>query len=209
MKRITTPLALLAATTATHAAVVSFSTGTITGDTSDIVIGDSITITDFNSIPDENISGAAFVGADLTTVAGTFTSADYEAAADSFNIGVTDLSLSGLTIGSTYEFQVFFSDQRFGGVFETARSHTLSSGTEESDAIFASGGYIIASFVADATTQVFTYTGFNTDNPDGTDFLNPHINLTALAETVAVVPEPSSTLLLGLGVLGFVIRRKR
>jgi len=134
--------------------------------------------------------------------------------------GTEAFSLSGLSIGTQYELQFFFVDQRGsytsppfgckgldpGGASCNDRTVTFSSGgnsvTLEADPDNNSstapfGQFVLGYFTADATSQ-----GFEISGP-----VVQQVN----AWQVRVVPEPESyaMMLVGLGIVGSVVRRRR
>lgn len=134
--------------------------------------------------------------------------------------GTEAFSLSGLSIGTQYELQFFFMDQRGsytsppfgckgldpGGASCNDRAVTFSSGgnsvTLEADPDNNSstapfGQFVLGYFTADATSQ-----GFEISGP-----VVQQVN----AWQVRVVPEPESyaMMLVGLGIVGSVVRRRR
>lgn len=120
-------------------------------------------------------------------------STDYQAllssAAGDFNTPFT-LTLHNLTIGAEYIFQSWSNTSTnlsTDVVLTAGGSVTVNSNT--SAAIGGVGQYVIGRFTADSVDQVITYSS-NIQNP---------INAFQLRE--AVVPEPSSIVLVGLGSL--------
>lgn len=118
------------------------------------------------------------------------------------------VTLNNLTIGKDYTLQIWISDYR--NLAEN-RSATLSSGANSvsldyngnpfgagsnTDSNGGVGQFTIATFTANSLTQTFQMGG---------DALVPQMNAIQLRS----IPEPSATLLLGLGGLGLMARRKR
>ncbi len=114
--------------------------------------------------------------------------------AKSFSTG--PFTLTNLTIGNEYELQTFFGWNLFGSritmnVGDGSTIQKTSSGTTEN------GAWITGTFIADATTQGF-HSSFGTDT---TSYLSGY--------QLRSVPEPSSTVLIGLGGLALILRRHR
>lgn len=111
----------------------------------------------------------------------------------------------GLTLGQEYEVRVWAADYRSTGA---RRSVTVDGGTTVVDYnatdtanTTTGGGFFIGSFTADATVQSFTLTGRHTTNPaDASAQFN--------ALQLSSIPEPSVTLLGGIGVLAMLRRRR-
>lgn len=124
----------------------------------------------------------------------------------SFGSNPVTYTLTGLTVGTAYEVQVWVNDSRAG----INRSQTVSgSGSLEYNTAQADGGvgqFVIGTFTADAATQVLTFT------PDGTSY-GAQLNALQLRDlgSPAAVPEPASLALLAVGVgpLAAVVRRFR
>jgi len=154
---------------------------------------------------------------------------------DSSELGL--LTITGLNIGNTYEIQILVNDARGGtnasirdvewkvgyndgngGTTITGLADLTNRAFNDSGDPNLAGDYIIGTFIADATSQSFNYgatRGNNTaDEFDLGDTLaqlsggQSHINAFQLRET-AVVPEPSSTALLGLGGLVLLLHRRK
>jgi hypothetical protein len=110
------------------------------------------------------------------------------------------LLLSGLTIGNSYQVQLFASDDR---PVTGARTQRYGDGLGNFSDTFAqnTSSYVIGTFTADASgTQSILIEGVS--NP-GRQLLSGYV-LRATA-----VPEPSSAALLGLGALTLALRRRR
>lgn len=135
------------------------------------------------------------------------------------------ITLSGLTIGDTYTMQIFTNDARTSGTRDNLWQTGFSDGTQSfADSLTAgthgfshlnnrdsgtltgetSGDSIIGTFIADATNQSFDHQGTRdgfTSNSGGQGQIN--------AFQLRVIPEPSSTALLGLGGLALLLRRRK
>ncbi|MBK1853660.1 PEP-CTERM sorting domain-containing protein [Verrucomicrobiaceae bacterium 5K15] len=147
--------------------------------------------------------------------------------------GANTITFGGLTIGNTYEIQVFSNDARTTG--GRANNSTdwrtgFSDGTQSfADSLTAgtigesslnnrtpapdltgetSGDYIIGTFVATAATQSFETAGTSDGGTNWTDGGRSQINGIQLRQ-IAEVPEPSSAALLGLGGLALILRRRK
>ena len=117
-------------------------------------------------------------------------------------VGFT-LTLSGLTVGNTYELQIWSENPGFSpGIPDTLTVATgVSTVTLRSNVTNTAGGlgqFVRGSFVADGATQAVSITSPN----------NGIFNGAQLRQTAApVVPEPSSVLF-GLGLLGMAAFRR-
>jgi len=139
----------------------------------------------------------------------------------SFNIPT--VTLGGLTIGNTYEIQIISHDGRgsrnnalvgfSNGVDQTAvavSGDLNNTGSPEPDA-GGTGDFFIGTFTADTASQTFTVFGEG-DSADGINFASGNsqsaINAIQL-RTIATIPEPSSSLLLGLAGTALLLRRRK
>ena len=121
----------------------------------------------------------------------------------------TTYTLNGLTSGQDYLVQVWISDPRTqGSLARTASFYGEANNTSTTakvldyNVVDAQGGlgqYIIGSFTADASSIQFLV--------EGNAPLNAGLQMNAIQ--VRVVPEPSSTALLGLGLSSLLLRRRR
>jgi hypothetical protein len=142
--------------------------------------------------------------------------------ADRHSSGTATWSFSGLTVGNTYQFQVWYSDDGSaanniglvlgGATYLNAGSAVTPTinvagtallraevGAENGPGQFATG-----SFVADQTTQTLigrAYTNLNS-TPGTTG------NVTINAYQLRAIPEPAAALLGGLGLLALLRRRR-
>ncbi|MDB4041707.1 PEP-CTERM sorting domain-containing protein [bacterium] len=187
------------------------------------ITGGGVTVTGTNNA--NNDTGPGTYGGGEFTDAGTI---------PVINSGLFDmftLSMSGLTIGNSYEMQLIVNDARGGGpgggrdqdwqvgVSDGSTNATIAGIADLTNSPTATpglpltGDFIIGTFTADATTQSFLIAGTRSGFTLGQAFASPNngqgqINGFQLRET-AVVPEPSSALLLGLAGFGFLVRRRK
>lgn len=111
--------------------------------------------------------------------------------------GARPITLTGLTEGHTYQFQIWSGQGTAGGAWDNSET-TFSDGL--TSVVVDSRQYVLGTFVADATTeQDLTWSGV--DSPSNAGLING-IQIRTIA-----VPEPSSTALLGLGGLALILRR--
>lgn len=126
------------------------------------------------------------------------------------NAGSSDtVSLSGLTSGRTYSIQVLLFDGRGDGnisgrsvEFDGIDQGQYANGV--TNVTWGDGLLVTGTFLADATTQDFTVEAFNNAGASQGGQANALI-----VRDTTLVPEPSSTALLGLGFMGLVLRRRR
>ncbi len=105
------------------------------------------------------------------------------------------ITLTDLAIGGEYELQIFLSYAGFKmNVGDGTTIQKTSSGTIED------GAWIIGTFTADATTQNYQ------SQLEGIpfNFLSGY-----QLRDISSVPEPSSTVLIGLGGLALILRRRK
>ncbi len=115
----------------------------------------------------------------------------YQYAGDSPN----PITLTDLAIGGEYELQIFLSYAGFKmSVGDGTTIQKTSSGTIED------GAWIIGTFTADATTQNYQSQLENVPQ----NFLSGY-----QLRDISSVPEPSSTVLIGLGGLALILRRSK
>ena len=137
------------------------------------------------------------------------------------------LTLTGLTAGLQYELQILTNDARTGATRDNLWQVGFSDGEQSFADSFAdgtagisilnnrdpdtltgetSGNFITGTFTATSDTISFETSG--TRNAFGS-LAGGQAQINALQLRVVAVPEPSSVALLGLGAIGFVVRRRR
>lgn len=108
-------------------------------------------------------------------------------------------NITGLTVGDTYT--VFFDarkrDAGGSGTFDISIDTTIPAGGFNLSPSTTTWTQLSITFVANAATHVLTIS--NTDNPGGTGFM---------VDNFSVVPEPTVSLLGGLGLLALLRRRR-
>jgi hypothetical protein len=128
------------------------------------------------------------------------------------------VTLNNLSLGNSYELQLWVSDARLNNVGQNNPGLfvTLSDGVTSvdlqnnvNDVLGGIGQYVIGTFTADATSQIFTFTGGNTPGADLTD-----PNVTAIMNAYQIrditpVPEPTTFGLVSLGMASLVMLRRR
>lgn len=205
---IKTSLILGGLSITSHAATIAWTTATIT-DINDVV-------TTGTTIDAQNYSGTGapttvtVAGIDFTennSLTGNFSNSVFaldtgdagynEFLGDiDFNSGASQSNVTiNLTVvdGQSYLLQVWYADDN-----TTGRINTLTG--SGSDNILHGDDYAIGTFVADSTTQVLEINTSGGTSNNGTRLTGYQLRL---------IPEPSSMALLGLGALGFLIRRRR
>lgn len=137
------------------------------------------------------------------------------------------VNLSGLTVGNTYQIQIWVSDTNLvlgnagntglllgngaagAPVFgtDTMLLHEVQDGPNTST--YGTGGqYGIGTFVADASTQSFNVRGYNNLLTTPTANNSDHFSNGYQLRDLGVIPEPSTALLGGLGLLALLRRRR-
>ncbi|MEJ6582110.1 MAG: PEP-CTERM sorting domain-containing protein [Akkermansiaceae bacterium] len=178
---------------------------TVTVGGTDVVFADNSGATGVAA----NLSGGANINA--TYWQGSAGDIDFDTILDSQRwnsaAGSHDITLSGLMGNTTYQVQVFSIDNRGGN--SAGRYYTLSDGVTTSaeagrDTAGGTGQFIVGTFTTGPaeTTQTFSQIGYRSA---GTDNGSSQLN----AVVVAVVPEPSSALLLSLAGFALLGRRSR
>ena len=215
MKRIlaATAFALLLSTSSVRAADITW--GAVDGDTTvaDLIGGTPITFAPFE-YPGGNAAGTFFTGD-----GGDTGNAELNSVYDShgWNGAGATLTLDGLTAGSDYMIQLLGAGDTRGCCNTRSQAADDGNGNLSGD-FYRGNSSVIGSFTADAATQDFMVvagtdngvdpglSGFILSEADGT-FVSAFT--VAGADDVTVVPEPSSSLLAILGLLGLALRRQR
>jgi hypothetical protein len=144
--------------------------------------------------------GAGAYTAPFTTASPSSTSYSNLTSVLGYTVGVTgSVTLSGLTSGDTYQVEAwsYYTGTTPGG------STTLTGATPVN--LASTGGqYALGTFTATGTTETFGYAVNAADN-------HAIINAVDVYNTTGIgaVPEPSTYVLLGLGVLGLILVRRR
>lgn len=115
---------------------------------------------------------------------------------------VMTLTISGLTVGHTYEFQWWANDSSnaYPEIEHATAGNTVTLDGDTTDAVGGTGQFAIGTFVADATTQTIDF-----DADSGSYTLQNAYQLRDLN----AVPEPASASLLILGAVALAHRRRR
>jgi hypothetical protein len=166
----------------------------------------------FSGMGSWNVGISNASGAPYSSLSANYQSLIYFQAWSANSSTPMTVTISNLQVGSTYTAQFWVEVGSASGNYDTFSS----GGNSVSDVYFnydyvvnstaptsGLGMYVDATFQADASTQVFTITGSNTD---------AIISAYDLFEQVAAVPEPSTVALLaaGAGMLGLAaVRRSR
>lgn len=216
-----TPLALALFCGAAHSATINWGAPTDAVD-ENVIISPSNVVQAWNASGNTNTldvtvggttvtftgTGAGGVGAGFTSGAnpdpaqwlGTPADADFSTILDETRWGpsTVNIQLTGLTPSQEYDVQIFYSDAR--GCCNGRLQNYTAGNTSANVAAGGTGGnglgqFVVGSFTADAATQDISV--FNADGA--------HFN----ALVVAAVPEPSGAILLGLGAVGLLVRRRR
>ena len=229
-------LASLLGFSTTHAATITWSVGPISttdGDESDVStwgdlveavnFGAATTSTTINTVTFEaftdignnhttdNLSTLVDQSADSNFYTDGNTSYDTLLDGFIFDTLASEITytLTGLGIGNVYEVQLFLADDRTNLSLAYYDSYLSVDGSGSSlggnSTVFGGDAnpalVFTGTFTADASTQTFTAQSFEDDNTNRGTQLN--------AYQLRTIPEPSSTALLGLGGLAFMLRRKR
>jgi hypothetical protein len=152
-----------------------------TGQSEVLANGVTVAVTDFNFT---NAAGNGTIGGAFGTILGRHMG--------SFS-GVPTVTLSGLTNGTRYQIQIFAMGGDTQTVNITGGPGLSVGGGNNPGNSSGFGQYAVGTFTADGPTQSITIGGSE-----------PVLN----ALTVGTIPEPSVTLLGGIGLLGLMRRRR-
>ncbi len=213
----------LSATTITPTSITWTTSGTITGDTSEIISStDGVLLFDQTEFTRDLYTGTTTGDAVLLTDGSSFSATDYSSALDyahNFSAsGEEMLYFGGLTAGTDYTIQLFSVDLRSA----VTEDRTL---VVNGDYIIESGDYATGTFTADSEYVSIQFYGSSLSDPTATN--NHVLNLVAITGDVdnivsssglpeealpaigVSVPEPTAFALLGLGGLALITRRQR
>lgn len=170
----------------------------ISAATSDstVSLAGSVTVDLFHSAAGPNNGEGAPGNAGLLTLNSIF---------DPPRDGGGSITFAGLTEGQSYEVQMVFSDTRSGILGATHidlwGNATGTGPVEHSTFDLSTAQLVTATFTADGTTQSI-WTTQRTENVGSFDG-------SAAALQIRAVPEPSAAVLLGLGGLALIMRRRK
>ncbi len=121
-------------------------------------------------------------------------------AAGSVNTLPFTLTMSGLKLGDTYEFEWWFNTSNgFVGPTTATAGNSVTLDSNPSGQVGGLGQFATGIFTADATSEVITFSSTLQGALNGFELRDV---------SAAAVPEPSSLTLLGLGVGGFALCRR-
>ena len=106
-----------------------------------------------------------------------------------------DITIQNLTVGNAYALQIWFVDDRTGGNGD--RVTTITSGANSVD---LNDQFAIGNFVADTDSLTFTV---------ATSGADPNLTGFQVRDLGVAIPEPSSLVVLGMGISGLFLRRRR
>jgi hypothetical protein len=225
MKRITSILCFFASLAASHAATISWSNSVYTVSGS---FGQTLNtgqfVTTGTQILAQNIGGSALAFDGINFATGTIgmgggnhtgfhentpTANTLLARQGSYGVNgvASTVNLTGLTSGYTYRVQVLVYDGRgdVGIPGRTVRFDGINQGQYANgiaNVTWGNGLLVTGTFTADSTSQAFTIEAFTSGGASRGGQLN------ALTLYQTAVPEPSSALLGGLGMLALLRRRR-
>jgi len=198
-QNITTEAADVLTAGTTHAAVNATADGEANATLSGIIF-ESGNINDAT-----NVSTAGFTSDNNINVNDGLLgdTADYQRVIGQLDFGGTQgvaINIDNLVVGNLYDVQVWFLDGRDGT--NGTRVSTITG--EGGSSVQLNDQFAIGSFTATTTTESFTVSTTNSRAPNLNAF-----QVRDLGPAPAVVPEPSSLAMLGLGGLALLVRRKK
>ena len=202
---------------ATGTAALAYDVNGVTTTVNNVAFSNSLTQNGVTLSFSGNAATATntFAGANNPlSLSATFQSILAGAKYTSSSTGLT-FTLSGLTVGDTYQAQLFTYDARApykvtetvtgagDPTLPTPASGTLQYGNNTVSATNPAGSYVTATFAASSTSETFN---FSNTVPTGVGSGN---QLNAIDLRIVTVPEPSTYLLLGLGGIVLLIGYRR
>ncbi len=190
---------------------------TLTPGAAGTVIGDA-TFTDAFETPGAAVVAQNYIGgwhpqtftgsADDVKLASVMSSISWSWANGSADSQVVTLTMSGLTVGNTYQAQLMFGEQCCDRGFNAYRDGAAIFSNVSPFGMtgdYTGSAFLTDTFVATSTSVVYGLGGSDALHGDN----NPILNAATL-ENVTAVPEPESyaLLLAGLGLLALMARRK-
>ncbi|MGE9270102.1 MAG: PEP-CTERM sorting domain-containing protein [Verrucomicrobiales bacterium] len=197
-------------------------------NTTDITSGDTVVTVNGVEFTPQN-TGVALVGGtgESITINGgsdhmdAFGDGEFSSDASIFHLirgatfNISSVTLDGLQLGQDYLIQVFTNDTRssrsssfitgFGDGSDTT-APVATSALNNNPPGPSVGDSIIGTFTADGTSLTFNVFG---SSNGGSSWASANSQSQINAIQLRAVPEPTSSLLFGLGMLGLVSRRRR
>lgn len=215
---ITCAAGLLTSSMLSSAAVIAWGAATDTTAATNVSTNGTLVQANAENNVASTVNGVTFAASNsLGTInagqlnGGTTGDAGFDTLLDNLSFGggtSTTIDLGAFTSGNVYEVQVFYTDQRVGGLNDRVMTYGSSTG----------GGTVdLEADPNNAAGSPFGQFAIGTFTADGTDpdlslatngFGNAHITAWQVRD-ITPVPEPSSTALLGLGGVALILRRRK